>query len=1210
MIKKDNLLKVLEALKFDNKKNKNIYIKKYDKFNTALKVDFDSETLIYPESDGFIVNERQTCNFKQAENFVVFECVHRLLLQGYNPKHIELEPKWQLGHGASGGRADILIKDNDDKALLIIECKTAGAEFTKAWKTTQVKPTQLFSYVQQIRTTKFMALYMSDFLDEKIKSSYYIISLVDNDILLKNNSELKSYKEASTADEIYEVWYNTYKKDYATIGLFEDTQAYKIGKDKYSLQDLKAVSSKDIQGKYHEFATILRQHNISGRENAFDILVNLFLCKVVDEDNNRRDSKKELKFYWKGIAYDDSFLLQDRLQELYRDGMEKFLNEEITYIKNTEIEKAFSVFKGRPNSIQDTIEKLFKEQKFFTNSDFSFLQVHNEKLFHQNFEVLLKIVKMLQDIKLTGGKEEHQFLGDMFEGFLDQGVKQSEGQFFTPIPIVKFIINSLPIEDIIKEEDNPKSIDYACGAGHFLNEVALHIQKDSYINIYGIEKEYRLSKVAKVSSFMYGQDDINIVYNDALSKDEKIQNDSFSVLVSNPPYSVKGFLETLSNEERKEFELTSSIEEKSYTVNNSIECFFVERAKQLLKAGGVAGIILPSSILSKGDNVNTYVKTREIIIKYFDIIAIAEFGSGTFGKTGTNTVTLFLRRKDNNPDIQKHLKYMVASWFNGDFTTNDMFKNKDLLEKYCTHCKLDFEIYKSFLSKEKNENLYTQEIFKEYKNSYDKSSVANKKKTTLEKYIRVMEEDKLYYFCMASLNKKEVIIVKAPNDGKENKKFLGYEWSGRKGDEGIQYNSGSINTIQIPLYNPSNKKDENKINTLISSNFSNADVNIPQSLEKFVSKARLVDMLDFSRSEFNKALSLNPSKKVEVESKWDLVKLGDYINDNPKSKIKVLEVKENDGKYKFFTSGIKIYNYDSYLVENKNIYLSTGGNAIVYFFDGKASYSTDTYSFKTANSLKIEYLHYYLQSIIKYINENLFQGVGLKHLQKNDFRNIKIPLPPLKIQEQIVKECKEVDDEVLKANNIIEKSKIGINNYFQDILTKANKTFKLSDEKVFNAFIGRRILQKELSEDKTGIPIYSANVFDIFGYINKEFIKDFSFASVLWGIDGDWMVRHMPENKPFYPTDHCGVINIKNDEIHPKYLTWALNKAGEEVKFSRTYRASTNRVKGMIIKAPSKAIQDDMISKIEILESKISEATQVINNAKELKENILKKYLN
>ena len=116
--------------------------------------------------------------------------------------------------------------------------------------------------------------------------------------------------------------------------------------------------------------------------------------------------------------------------------------------------------------------------------------MHNEKLFYQNFEVLLKVAKIFQDMRLTGS-EENQFLGDMFEGFLDQGVKQSEGQFFTPLPIVKFIINSLP------KKKNPKVIDYACGAGHFLNEYA-NINKDS--QIVGVEKEYRLSKVAKVSS--------------------------------------------------------------------------------------------------------------------------------------------------------------------------------------------------------------------------------------------------------------------------------------------------------------------------------------------------------------------------------------------------------------------------------------------------------------------------------------------------------------------------------------------------------------------------------------------------------------------------------------------------------------------------------------------------------------------------------------
>jgi len=100
---------------------------------------------------------------------------------------------------------------------------------------------------------------------------------------------------------------------------------------------------------------------------------------------------------------------------------------------------------------KEIIQDFFKELKFFTNNDFAFVDVHNETLFYQNFDVLLKIVKMLQDIRLTGG-ESNQFLGDMFEGFLDQGVKQSEGQFFTPMPIVKFIINALPLESIKKQE--------------------------------------------------------------------------------------------------------------------------------------------------------------------------------------------------------------------------------------------------------------------------------------------------------------------------------------------------------------------------------------------------------------------------------------------------------------------------------------------------------------------------------------------------------------------------------------------------------------------------------------------------------------------------------------------------------------------------------------------------------------------------------------
>ncbi len=1267
MINKGNFKQVLLKLGFTLTNDS--YTKKFSEFNTELKVDFEKQELIYPEKDGFTVNERQTCNFKQAENFVVFECVDRLLSQKYNPKHIELEPKWQVGHGASGGRADILIKDNDENALLIIECKTAGAEFTKAWNTTQVKPTQLFSYVQQTRSTKFIALYASDFVDEKVKADYYLINVSDNKKLLESDKSLKSYADANTVDEIYAVWVDTYKKDYATIGLFEDTRAYEIGKEKYSVDDLKQVSSRDIQGKYHEFATIMRQHNVSGRENAFDKLVNLFLCKVVDEANN----PQELKFFWKGVAYDDPFSMQDRLNHLYKIGMKKFLGEDITYIENSQIDSAFSVFADKPNMTKEIIEGFFKELKFFTNNDFSFIDVHNEPLFHQNFEVLLKILKMLQDIKLTGADEEHQFLGDMFEGFLDNGIKQSEGQFFTPMPIVKFIANSLPLESIQKKQDNPKAIDYACGAGHFLNEVANHFPKEYHKNIYGIEKEYRLSKVAKVSSFMYGQDDINIIYADALSSQSKVQNDSFSVLVANPPYSVKGFLETLDEGDRDAFELLKSIEAKSYTANNSIECFFIERAKQLLQKDGVAGIILPSSILSKGtqniatNKSNIYVKTREILFKYFDIIAIAEFGSGTFGKTGTNTVTLFLQRRPNNPDMQKHLEYMLKSWFSGDFTTNEMFKDKDLLQEYVKHIEVDLADYKSLLEGKPNENLLKNEMFVEYAEEFLKlTETKNRKKqktykalsadkrqeiehNELVKYMQLIEEDKFYYFSLAFLNKKEVLIVKAPSDGAKNKKFLGYEWSGRKGDEGIKYITSSatkaekqedsesetlenilnLSSIQTPLYNPNDREDESKINSLISKNFSDEVVEIPEHLSEFVNKARLVDMLDFSRGEFGKYINTSPKRNITLNSRWKFVKLmnecdvRDGTHESPKfyEQGYPLITSKNlvEGRIDF--SDIKYISKEDYLSFNKRSKVEEGdvlfamigtvGNPVIVKTDVEIAIK-NVALFKEIQGTKLlnSYLTLLLDyEIVKVQLESEQRGSNRKFVSLTILRNLQIPLPPLNIQEKIVKECEVVDRDVQKAESEIEKSKESIETLFKETLSKATQSFKLSDANSFSVSIGKRILKNEFTQNEDDIPVYSANVFDPFGTINKDLLKDFSIPSVLWGIDGDWMVNYLEKEQPFYPTDHCGVLRVKTDEVHPRYLTWVLKQEGEKVRFSRTHRASIDRIKGITVNAPSKKEQETLVKEVQKLEEKIATAQKTLESSSEKKQAILKKYL-
>ena len=83
MITKNNLNDLLKTLGFTEEGN--TFQKSMDEAD--LKVDFDKKEIIYPEDKGLKVNEQQTCNFSQNENFVVFECVHRLLDKGYKPEH-------------------------------------------------------------------------------------------------------------------------------------------------------------------------------------------------------------------------------------------------------------------------------------------------------------------------------------------------------------------------------------------------------------------------------------------------------------------------------------------------------------------------------------------------------------------------------------------------------------------------------------------------------------------------------------------------------------------------------------------------------------------------------------------------------------------------------------------------------------------------------------------------------------------------------------------------------------------------------------------------------------------------------------------------------------------------------------------------------------------------------------------------------------------
>ena len=948
MITKDNIKQLLILPEYGFKRSSKylyeVWECHYDEVDATVYVDFANEKIIYPPA---IQADRKTSqDFSRPEFFVVLECVCRLLRLGYKPTQIVLEPKTPGGREDTHFYCDILVRNNDNVPYMLIECKNAGDDYDDEWKKMKRDGGQLFRYYNTYRQAEYLCLYSSDFVDGKPKREYELIKMSDNAKLIQE-ADVQSYAKVSATngsfEDYFNVWAETYEYDSMPRGAFEDSiPPFGISNKRLNAEDdLDDVDNEEIKKKYNRFAEILRQHNVGSHENAFDKLVNLFLAKVVDEKSNPED----LHFFWKGKSYDDDFSLQDRLQRLYRDGMYNFLHEEVTYIEDGQIDKAFRWVQNDLDATKRTIREYFHQLKFYSDNDFSFISVHNKRLFEQNAEILRKVVKMLQKIRLrTKEENQNQLLGDLFEGFLNKGVKQNEGQFFTPMPIVRFIVSALPLEQIIRDSPKaPYAIDYACGAGHFLTEYDFRIAEfakkyhadiplsEYYAHTVGIEKEYRLSKVTKVSAFMYGHDDTNVIYADALTQIKDVKDGTFNVLIANPPYAVSGFLETLSEKERKRFTLYNK--DINLDKNNAIETFFMERSAQLMKTGGVAGIVLPVSVLSK-DGI--YTHAREIILQNFDIISLTKFDKNTFGKTNTSTVTMFLRRKETNTPEAEHYRSRVDSWFNAQHEADEIYEDADLLDAYCTHMEYDIEDYRKFLNGSIPKRMNQTEVIQNYRESFFgnqrnamkgvckeakriRAKFKAKRDTATYKrlpeadrnlisedaffaFVKAIEKDKVYYFILAYNAPCPVVLVNMPSGTSEGKKFLGYEWSDTKGNEGIKYlhvkkNKPSneedeedgnaedddtmqqirgINGIVTPLFNPGNLYDEQKINSIIRKNYLNEESDIPDGLEGIVAFGNLIDMMDFKSTAFKKELKTSISQIVEVQSRYPIVKMKNY----------------------------------------------------------------------------------------------------------------------------------------------------------------------------------------------------------------------------------------------------------------------------------------------------------------------------------------------
>lgn len=1032
MIDISNFKDVLMSMGFQKERIGNCYKKNFGEF--SMVADFDNKKLYYPKE--VETNDNTTTNFSHNENFVVFECVNRLMEKGYLPKDVELEPKWRLGHESkSSGKPDILIRNKNGDNLIIIECKTVGREYQKEKKNTETDGGQLFSYWQQDNGVKWLALYASDWKDGNLSYQSDVINCTDDANILKiskRDKDVKVFANAKNDKDRFETWRDTYNCKWHVDLLFsEDSQAYQIELKPLRKKDLKDFTPDDKI--VNQFEEILRHNNVSDKENAFNRLVALFICKLVDEI--KKQDYEEVAFQYK---YTDTYeSLQDRLQQLHQQGMKEFMKEEIFYVPDNYAENLFSNYTGQKRTAAiNELKKTIRILKFYSNNDFAFKEVHNEELFYQNGKILVEVVQLFQPYRIVY-PSRHQFLGDLFEQLLNRGFKQNEGQFFTPTPITRFIWDSLPLSNYISEHDIPRVLDYACGAGHFLTEGVEAInairpnEDNNWVesHIYGVEKDYRLARVSKVSMFMNGAGGSNIVFGDGLENypEKDITPNSFDILVANPPYSVSGFKRHLVLHNNK-FQILKKI---TFT-GSEIETLFVERIAQVLKPEGIAAVILPASILSNASA--SYTAARGELLQNFKLHAIVSFGSKTFGATGTNTVTLFLEKYAEPPRKAELVKDFVAAVM--DNNVNGDWKDKELLEAYLKHQDINEDTYRRFIDGGVEwTELAADKYLKVYLDSFNAQPLSIPKSVTTaeeeEKYRREKfyhdaietEKQKLYYFALAY--KQETLVVTSPSDNKEQKVFLGYDWSNRKGDEGIK-----ITTPGGLLYDDNDRFARCTIACAIRNSFMGALTQLSGDAEKYVKWYRLEDMITFSTAQFDEVIRLTSSfgasnqendKMLFPDGSIALHEISRFSNERityssipPKSYIATDNMLQNcegvteyDGTPNIET--VVAYHKGDILLSNIRPYLKK-----LWLADRDGGCSPDVLVLHVDKTKAIpEYVYYSLRrdEFFDYIMSDV-KGLKMPRGKKETIVKYRIVLPSIEEQERVVNQMATYDEEI------------------------------------------------------------------------------------------------------------------------------------------------------------------------------------------------------
>lgn len=611
---------------------------KQQKVKAVEKFDFAKSTISYTKD---IKQTREIKKITGDEEVVRAYILTKLVnILGYKPENIEIEKEYDIGRPkVNKPRIDVVVRDKDGNAFLYMELKSSE-DYEK--DKDEVIEKQLFNLASQEKgqglDVKYLVLYSFDIVNDEIKDKCIIIDY-------EKYTSFDSWKdERNYADEIPARYGKAQKESYI-----------KGGK-----KDLETnFSQEQLESLRKNLHNVLWGGGGTDDNEVFSSLTNLILAKIQDESEKKKNEKYDFQIFSYVKKGDDEFEtkdeLFDRVNSLYRRALKQRLN----ILDENKLKKSYVIDENKFSlaKLKYTVQELEK---------YSFVDGKN------SFD----------------GKD---ILGDFFEGIIREGFKQTKGQFFTHINVVRFLLwglqlDKLAIDRINNDLEIPYIIDPSAGSGTFLIEYMKFITKNLKYRfkdklddtrdiedhfhqwfmpdhrenkwakdyIYGSEINFNLGTATKVNMILHGDGSTNIFVKDGLLPfkyydketapnflkqyepdnlyDDKEVNKQFDVVITNPPFSVD-----LDNETKKNVKREFVFGDKKNSEN-----LFIERWYQLLKPNGRFAAVLPESVFDTTEN--KYI--RLFVYKYFKVKAVVSLPQVTFEPyTSTKTSLLFAQKK-------------------------------------------------------------------------------------------------------------------------------------------------------------------------------------------------------------------------------------------------------------------------------------------------------------------------------------------------------------------------------------------------------------------------------------------------------------------------------------------------------------------------------------------------------------------------------------